>query len=119
MQRTVHGVDIFKWPERADKLNTLKEDLLFVCSDPMPAACSSSSRSITYSLPKSENDKANMLLNKAYYHTKSVSVSKLRVMVLLTKSLPVFIVFRLLCCMIGMGEVIVILVWCDNKSNIF
>jgi hypothetical protein len=61
--------DIFKWPNKPDKLNTLKEDVLFACGDPTPSNATSSSRSISYSLSKDETKKAYMLLNKAYYHT--------------------------------------------------
>jgi FKBP-type peptidyl-prolyl cis-trans isomerase len=61
--------DVFKWPNKPDKLNTLKEDVLFACRDPTPSNATSSSRSISYSLSKVETKKAYMLLNKAYYHT--------------------------------------------------
>jgi hypothetical protein len=104
MQRTALGADTFKWPDKADKLNTLREDVLFVCDAPKPAVCSSSSRSITYSLSKSEIKKANMLLNKAYYHTKFVY----NFMVLL---------FILLLSNVGANRVKMVLIWCDNKSN--
>ena len=69
MQRVMKDSDNFKWPEKSDKLNTLREDILFVCSAPVPSNVTSSSRSITYSLPIDELKKANMLLNKAYYNT--------------------------------------------------
>jgi hypothetical protein len=72
MQRVVKDMDHFKWPDKADKLNTLKEDVLFACGAPNPSKVTSSSRSITYSLSKSEQKKANsMILSyKAYYHIK-------------------------------------------------
>jgi hypothetical protein len=73
MQRTEKSMDLFKWPEKPDKLNTLKEDILFACSAPTPSNATSSSRSITFSLTKAEIKKAYMLLNKAYYHTKFIS----------------------------------------------
>jgi hypothetical protein len=68
MQRVVKDRDLFKWPDKADKLNTLREDILFVCGAPIPSHATSSSRSITYSLSKTETKKANILLNKAYYY---------------------------------------------------
>jgi hypothetical protein len=69
MQRVVKDTDLFKWPDKADKLNTLTEDVLFVCSAPLPSPATSSSRSITYVLSKDDTKKANIMLNKAYYHT--------------------------------------------------
>jgi hypothetical protein len=69
MQRVGGSGDNFKWPEKPDKLNTLREDVLFVCGAPIPAAATSSSRNISFTLSPAENKKAYMLLNKAYYHT--------------------------------------------------
>ncbi len=69
MQRVGGSGDNFKWPEKPDKLNTLREDVLFVCGAPIPAAATSSSRNISFTLSPAENKKAHMLLNKAYYHT--------------------------------------------------
>lgn len=69
MERVVKGKDNFKWPQKPDKLNTLREDVLFSCSAPIPSNLTSTGRSITYSLPVDELKKANMLLEKAYYHT--------------------------------------------------
>jgi hypothetical protein len=71
MQRLPGGGDLFRWPDKPDKLNTLKEDILFKCGNPIPSATTSSNRSITYTLSKLELKKAHILLNKAYYHTKS------------------------------------------------
>jgi hypothetical protein len=68
MQREVKDIDLFKWPDKADKLNTLTEDVLFVCSAPLPSPATSSSRRITYVLSKDDTKKANIMLNKAYYH---------------------------------------------------
>jgi hypothetical protein len=67
-----NGGDLFKWRDKQDKLNTLKEDILFACGAPTPSQATSSSRSITFSLSKAETKKANMLLYKAYYHTKFI-----------------------------------------------
>jgi hypothetical protein len=64
--------DLLKWPKRSDILNMLKEDILFSCQPPVPCAATSSSRTLTYSLTKSEIKKAKqMFLNKAYYPTKN------------------------------------------------
>jgi hypothetical protein len=81
MQRVVKDIDHFKWPDKVDKLNTLKEDVLFACGAPNPSKVTSSSRSITYSLSKSKQKKANsMILSyKAYYHIK---MSKFNLVVL-------------------------------------
>jgi hypothetical protein len=72
MQRVGKDIDLFKWPDRADKLNTLREDVLFACGAPIPSKATSSSRSITYSLSKIEQKKANSMIQhyKAYYHNK-------------------------------------------------
>jgi hypothetical protein len=69
MQRVGGSGDNFKWPEKPDNLNTLREDVLFICGAPIPAATTSSSRNISFTLSQTENKKAHMLLNKAYYHT--------------------------------------------------
>jgi hypothetical protein len=64
--------DSLKWPRRLDMLNTLKEDVLFVCEPPTVSSKSSSSRSVTYTLSKATFKKAkNMfLLYQASYLTK-------------------------------------------------
>jgi hypothetical protein len=49
--------DLLKWPKRSDILNMLK-DILFSCQPPVPCAATSSSRTLTYSLTKSEIKKA-------------------------------------------------------------
>ncbi len=72
MQRLEKSGDLFKWPDKQDKLNTLREDVLFACGAPAPASATSSSRSISFSLSKAEIKKAYMLLNKAFYHTKLI-----------------------------------------------
>jgi hypothetical protein len=72
MQRLEKSGDLFKWPDKQDKLNTLREDVLFACGAPAPASTTSSSRSISFSLSKAEIKKAYMLLNKAFYHTKLI-----------------------------------------------
>jgi hypothetical protein len=57
MQRVVKDRDLFKWPDKADKLNTLREDILFVCAPPsphMPPAAAG----VTYSLSKTETKKS-------------------------------------------------------------
>ncbi len=69
MRRLSEDRDLCKWPDKADKLNTLVEDVLFVCGAPAPCKDTSSTRSISYSLSCLENKRANHLLNKAY-HTK-------------------------------------------------
>jgi hypothetical protein len=63
-----------KWPERQDILNTLKCDVLFACQPPEPSACSSSSRSTTFSLSKADLSKAEKLFKKsqAYYPTRFI-----------------------------------------------
>jgi hypothetical protein len=65
--------DLLKWPQRSDMLNTHKDDVLFVCEPPIPSASSSSSRSTTFALSKSDLNKAKQMfmLAKAYYLTKS------------------------------------------------
>jgi hypothetical protein len=70
MQRLPGAGNLFRWPVKPDKLNTLKEDILFKCEDPIPSSSTSSNRSITYTLSKLELKKADRLLNKAYYHTR-------------------------------------------------
>jgi hypothetical protein len=69
MQWVMKDRDLFKWPDKDDKLNTVLEDVLFVCSAPLPSPTTSSSRSIMYGLSKDDTKKANAMLNKAYYHT--------------------------------------------------
>jgi hypothetical protein len=54
MQRLEKSGDLFKWPDKQDKLNTLREDVLFACGAPAPASTTSSSRSISFSLSKAE-----------------------------------------------------------------
>jgi archaellum component FlaD/FlaE len=77
MQRVGGGGDNFKWPNKPDKLNTLKKDVLFICSVPAPSAGTSTSRNNSFSLSQDEKKKANMLLNKAYYHTFFVFSTRL------------------------------------------
>jgi hypothetical protein len=72
MQRVSKDKDLFKWPDKADKLNTLREDVLFECGAPVPSKDTSTTRSITYSLSTHEIKRANHLLNKAYYHIKFI-----------------------------------------------
>jgi hypothetical protein len=69
MQAVMKDRDLFKWPDKADKLKTLMEDFLFIYSVPLPSPATSSSRSIMYALSKDDTKKANVMLNKAYYHT--------------------------------------------------
>jgi hypothetical protein len=72
MQRVSKDKDLFKWPDRADKLNTLREDILFECGAPVPSKDTSTTRSITYSLTTHELKRANNLMNKDYYHIKFI-----------------------------------------------
>lgn len=50
-----------KWPQRVDKLNTHKNDVLFCCSAPTPSTHTSSTRSLTYSLSNDDLKKADEL----------------------------------------------------------
>jgi hypothetical protein len=63
--------DSLKWPRRLDMLNTLKQDVLFVCEPPTVSSRSSSSRSVTYTLSKATIKKAKemFILHQAYYPT--------------------------------------------------
>jgi hypothetical protein len=72
MKRT--SLDHLQWPMRTDMLNVLREDILFSCQAPVLAPASSSSRSLSYLLPKSDLDKAKKLfmIYKAYYPTKTL-----------------------------------------------
>lgn len=63
------AANVFKWPAKVDKLNTLKEDILHACQPPMPSTTTSSSRNITFSLSKEDHGIATTLFNKAYYQT--------------------------------------------------
>jgi len=54
MKRVDSVNDTFRWPDKVDKLNVLKEDLLFKCDAPSPVAGTSSSRKISYTLSKVE-----------------------------------------------------------------
>lgn len=69
MQRVQSGKDLFRWPDKADKLNTLREDVLFECGAPVPSHSTSTTRSISYSLTVHEIKRANHLMTKAFYHT--------------------------------------------------
>jgi len=69
MQRVQSGKDLFRWPDKADKLNTLQEDVLFECGAPVPSHSTSSTRSICYTLSIQEIKRANFLMTKAFYHT--------------------------------------------------
>ncbi len=71
MKRT--SLDHLQWPMRTDMLNVLREDILFSCQVPVLAPASSSSRSLSYLLPKSDLDKAKKLfmIYKAYCPTKT------------------------------------------------
>jgi len=62
------------WPKRLDLLNVLKDDILFSCQAPTLSRATSSSRSTTFSLSKSDLKRANNLfmLYKAYYPTKTL-----------------------------------------------
>ena len=53
--------NVLKWPERPDKLNTLMEDILFICAAPEPSHGTSSTRSIMYSLHPNDVLKANIM----------------------------------------------------------
>jgi hypothetical protein len=68
MKRTAG--DLLQMPKHLDLLNVLKDDILF-CQAPTPSRATSSSRSTTFSLSKSDLKKANNLfmLYKAYYPT--------------------------------------------------
>jgi len=72
MKRTAG--DLLQWPKRLDLLNVLKDDILFSCQAPTPSRATSSSRSTTFSLSKSDLKRANNLfmLYKAYYPTKTL-----------------------------------------------
>lgn len=73
MKKT-HTGESFQWPSIADRLNVLKEDILFVCDPPVPSAGSSSSRKTTFSLSKGDLKKAKAMLmqKQAYYLIKTV-----------------------------------------------
>jgi hypothetical protein len=64
--------DQFKWPNRSDILNVLKDDVLFSCAPPIPGPSTSSSRFNSYLLSKKDLAKANKMFtkNQAYYPTK-------------------------------------------------
>ncbi len=66
--------DLLQWPKRLDLLNVLKDDILFSCQAPTPSRATSSSRSTTFSLSKSDLKRANNLfiLYKVYYPTKTL-----------------------------------------------
>lgn len=75
MEKTSASGECWKWPRHRDLLNTLKSDVLFQCQPPAPCPGSSSSRSMTFGLSKSELKKAKTLFhkflqNQAYYPTK-------------------------------------------------
>lgn len=62
--------DLLKWPQKIDKLNMLKEDILFLCQPPAPCSHTSSNRAISMSLSKAELKKAKdmfMQRTQAYY----------------------------------------------------
>ena len=63
------ALNMFKWPPKADKLNTLKEDVLFACLPPQPANTTSSSRAITYVMTEAELKKAREMFSQVYYCT--------------------------------------------------
>lgn len=63
--------DSFQWPSRQDRLNMLREDIIFTCDPPVPSAGTSSSRNPTFTLSKGDLKKAKELqmLKKVYYLT--------------------------------------------------
>lgn len=65
----------FKWPNRMDMLNMLKDDILFCCQPPTPGASTSSSRVNSFELSKEDFNKANKLFQdaQASYPTKILS----------------------------------------------
>lgn len=67
------AMNIFKWPVKIDKLNTLKEDVLLACQPPLPSSSTSSSRNITYSISKEDISKVVDLFLKDYNHTYLIS----------------------------------------------
>lgn len=60
--------NLFKWPSKLDKLNTLIEDVMFACQPPLPSTSTSSSRTISYSLSKDDLLKA-VVMFEACFHT--------------------------------------------------
>ena len=69
-----HRRELLQWLKHLDLLNVLKDDILFSCQAPIPSRATSSSRSTTFSLSKSDLKRANNLfmLYKAYYPTKTL-----------------------------------------------
>jgi hypothetical protein len=102
--------DLLKWPKRADMLNMLKDDVLFTCQAPIPCAATSSSRSTTFSLTKSELNKAKhmFMLEKAYYPTKNSLYTLESVSVIFVVCAHVLCVCVCLC-------VVGNLIWWDNN----
>jgi hypothetical protein len=69
-----HTGESFQWPSTPDRLNMLKEDILFTCDPPAPSAGTSSSRRPTFTLSKMELKKAKWMhmLKKVNYLTITV-----------------------------------------------
>jgi hypothetical protein len=66
--------DSLQWPTQTDKLNMLREDILFSCMPPSPSAGTSSSRNTTFSLSREDLLKAklmHMMRKKVNYLTKN------------------------------------------------
>jgi hypothetical protein len=64
----------FKWPNRPDILNMLKEDILFSCQPPMPSSSTSSTRVNSFQLSRADFTKANeMFANAEAFNPTKIS----------------------------------------------
>ncbi len=64
MERVGKNSHVFRWPDRSDNLNTLKEDVLFACRVPTPSTTTSSGRGISYTLSDIDLKKAEAMSRK-------------------------------------------------------
>jgi hypothetical protein len=74
-----HG-NTFKWPNKKDILNVVKDDILFICDPPVPSAATSSTRVINnLSLSEKDFKTANLKFQhtQAYYPTKKITAGLL------------------------------------------